>query len=113
MCELQQKQHYKSKGQPPYLSKTIRFALFALYFFSGVQNVVTIFSISFVIFLVKLKFGNVDAIEAAKLLREANSISNDVILISDEMYLQKKFNILVEGMLVQTQMATFKNELYL
>ena len=73
------------------MSKTIRFALFALYFFSGVQNVVTIFSISFVIFfLLKLKFGNVDAIEAAKLLKEANSISNDVILVSDEMYLQKK-----------------------
>ena len=27
ICELQQRQHYKSKGQPPYLSKILRFAL--------------------------------------------------------------------------------------
>ena len=53
ICELQQRQHYKLKGQPPYFSKIIRFALFALYFFLGVQNVVIIFSISFVIFFGK------------------------------------------------------------
>ena len=40
--------------------------------------------------MAKLKSGNLGAIEVAKLLREANSKSIDVILISDEMYLQKR-----------------------
>ena len=40
--------------------------------------------------LAKLKSGNVNATKAAELLRQKNAISDDVILITDEMYLQKK-----------------------
>ena len=40
--------------------------------------------------LAKLKSGNLNAIKAAKLLRHKKILSNNVILIADEMYLKKK-----------------------
>ena len=58
--------------------------------FQAFKLLLQYFPFPLLFFLVKPKFGNVDAIEVAKLLREAKSISNNVILISDEMYLQKK-----------------------
>ena len=39
--------------------------------------------------LSKLKSSNVDAIKAAQLLREKDAISEDIVLMADEMYLQK------------------------
>ena len=37
----------------------------------------------------KLQKGSVDALKAVKLLLETGQISNDIIMINDEMYLQK------------------------
>ena len=37
----------------------------------------------------RLKSGSIDAIKAAKVLKENNSISEDIILMADELYLQK------------------------
>ena len=37
----------------------------------------------------RLKSGSIDAIKAAKVLKENNSISEDIILVADDLYLQK------------------------
>ena len=37
----------------------------------------------------KIKEGNIDALKAAKLLLENSSISKDIVVLFDEMYLQK------------------------
>ena len=37
----------------------------------------------------KIKKGNIDALKAAKLLLENSSISEDIVVLFDEMYLQK------------------------
>ena len=40
--------------------------------------------------LAKLKSSSVDAIKAAQLIRKNGAISDDIILMADKMYLQKK-----------------------
>ena len=56
--------------------------------------------------LAKLKSGNLNPIKAAELLRHKKILPNNIVLITDEMYLKKKYNILLGSMLVQIPMAT-------
>ena len=47
------------------------------------------FPLSSISLLNKIKEGNIDALKAAKLLLENRSISKDIVVLFDEMYLQK------------------------
>ena len=107
LSELQKQKHYKTKGQPPYLSKIIHLALLLRYAsLQAYKLLLEEFWIPSISLLAKLKFGNLDAIKAAELLRQKKILSNNVVLITDEMYLKKKYNILLGSMLVQIPMAT-------
>ena len=91
IAELQKRQYHRSKGQPPYSSEMIRFALLLRYTsFQAYKILLQNFPLPSLSLLAKLKSGNVNATKDAELLRQKNAISDDVILIADEMYLQKK-----------------------
>ena len=107
LSELQKRKHYKPKGQPPYSSKIIRLALPLRYTSSQAYKLLLEeFCFSSLSLLAKLKSGNLDAITAVELMRQKKILSNNVVLITDEMYLKKKYNVLLESMLVQIPMAT-------
>ena len=57
-----------------------------------------------------IKEGNIDALKAARLLLENGSTSKDLVVLFDEMYLQKRvqyLNIVEESFLVQTLTMSF------
>ena len=57
-----------------------------------------------------IKEGNIDALKAARLLLENSSTSKDLVVLFDEMYLQKRvqyLNIVEESFLVQTLTVSF------
>ena len=60
----------------------------SLYISATTQVTVRRVSITFHIFI-KIKEGSTDALKAAKLLYENSSISKDMVLLFDEMYLLK------------------------
>ena len=89
--ELQSRQNYKPQSRLPYSSEMIRLALLLRY--TSLQSYKILlkhFPLPSVSLLAKLKSSSADAVTAAKLLRKKNAISEDVVLMADEMYLQKK-----------------------
>ena len=85
--EVKQLRYQKS---PVYSANMIRYALLLRY--SSLQTYKLLkeeFKLPSVSLLRRLTAGKIDALKAAKLLRENGSISDDVILILDEMFLQK------------------------
>ena len=89
--ELQSRQNYKPQGRLPYSSEMTRLALLLRY--TSLQSYKILlkhFPLPSVSLQAKLKSSSVDAVTAAKLLRKKNAISEDVVLMADEMYLQKK-----------------------
>ena len=85
--EVKQLRFQKS---PVYSANMIRYALLLRY--SSLQTYKLLkeeFKLPSVSLLRRLTAGKIDALKAAKLLRENGSISDDVILILDEMFLQK------------------------
>ena len=60
----------------------------------------------------KIKEGNIDALKVAKLSLENSSISKNIVVLFDEMYLQKLLNIVEESFLVQTLNMSFTRVLY-
>ena len=90
LSELQKRKHYKPKGQPPYSPKMIRLALLLRYTsLQGYKLLLEEFCFPSLSLLAKLKSGNLDTIKAAELLRQKKILSNNVVLITDEMYLKK------------------------
>ena len=85
-------QHYSAKGRPPYSSDVIRFAVMLCYTsgkaYKLMLETLPLPSISV---LRKLRKGNIDSMKAVKLLLETGQISKDVIMMVDEMHLQKCF----------------------
>ena len=90
LLELSNRQHYHPNGQPPYSCEMIRFALLLRYT-SGQAYKILLDKLPLpsMSILRRLKSGSIDAIKAAKVLKENNSISEDIILMADELYLQK------------------------
>ena len=90
MQELQKRQYYNPKGRPPYSSKMIRFLLLIRYTSTQAYKILLqkppFPSLSL---LAKLKSESMDVIKAAKMLKDKGTISEDIILMVDEMYLQK------------------------
>ena len=90
MDELRRKQNYSPKGRPPFSPELLRYSLLLRY--SSPQTYRRVLEqfpfLSFPL-LKKLHQGGVHSLKAAKILLNEGSISADVILMSDEMYLQK------------------------
>ena len=83
--------NYQAKGRPPYSSAMIRFALHLRY--TSLQSYKLLlekFSLPSISTLHRIQAGGVDSLKAAKKLREKGHISSDVILMVDEMFLQKE-----------------------
>ena len=83
--------NYQAKGRPPYSSAMIRFALHLRY--TSLQSYKLLFEkfpLPSVSTLHRIQAGGVDSLKAAKKLREKGHISSDVILMVDEMFLQKE-----------------------
>ena len=88
--ELENRRNYKPKGHPPLSSEMIRYALLLRY--TSLQSYKLLLEkcpLPSISLLNKLQQGGVDAFKAVKILREKQEISDDVILMADEMYLQK------------------------
>ena len=78
------------KKKPIYSSSLLRYALTLRY--TSMQSYKLLqeeFNMPSVSLLKKLTHGSLDTVKAAKLLQKSGSISQDVILMFDEMYLQK------------------------
>ena len=88
--ELQERQHYSPKGRPPYSSEMMRFALHLRYTSGQAYKLLLEkFPLPSLSLLKRLKSGSLDILKAAKILREKGSITDDIVLISDEMYIKK------------------------
>ena len=89
--KLQNRQNYKLQGRPPYSSELIRLSLLLRYTSLQSYNILLeYFPLPSLSLLAKLKSSSVDSIKAAQVLRENKAISEDIILMADEMYLRKK-----------------------
>ena len=88
--ELQKRQHYKPKECLSYSSKMIRFSLLIRYTSTQAYKIL-LQKLPFpsLPLLAKLKSGSMNVINAAKMLKYKGAISKDIILMVDEMYLQK------------------------
>ena len=85
--ELRKRQFKKSQI---YSSEIIQYALLLRYTsFQSYKLLLDEFSLPSISLLNKIKEGNIDALKAAKLLLENSSISKDILVLFDEMYLQK------------------------
>ena len=85
--ELRKRQFKKNQS---YSSEIIQYALPLPY--TSLQSyklLVDEFPLPSISLLNRIKKGNVDALKAAKLLLENSSISKDIVVLFDEMYLQK------------------------
>ena len=83
-------QHYSAKGRPLYSSDMIRFTVMICYTYGQAYKLMLeTLPIPSISTLRKLKKGNIDSMKAVKLLLETGQISKDVIMMVDEMYLQK------------------------
>ena len=88
--ELEQRKYYHRKGRPPYSAALIRYALLLRYTSAQAYRLLLKqFALPSFSLLNKIKQGGVDSIKALKLLKEKRKISEDVVLMADEMYLQK------------------------
>lgn len=88
--ELNQLRYKKPDDGPKFSPNLLRYALL-LYYTSpqGYRMLLEQFPLPSIIHLKKLSQGGVEPLKAIKLLREKGKIDKDVILMLDEMYLQK------------------------
>ena len=88
--EMQKCVYYKPKGRPPYSAEMIRFALLLRHTSSqAYQLLLEKFPMPSISLLQKIQQGGVDSLKALKRLHEIGEISSDILLMVDEMYLQK------------------------
>jgi hypothetical protein len=88
--ELNKRQFFKPKGRPPYSAAMIRYALHLRYTsFQAYKQLLEKLPLPSISLLNKIQQGGVNSIKALKILRENGKISNNCILMVDEMYLQK------------------------
>ena len=88
--ELNKKQLLKPKGRPPYSVETIWYVLHLRYAsFLAYKQLLEKFPLPSISLLNKIQQGGVNSIKAQKILQKTGKISNDCILMVDEMYLEK------------------------
>ena len=82
--------YYKPKGRPPFSAAMIRFALHLRHTSAQAYRLLLEkFPLPSFSLLNKIQKGGVDAVKGIKLLREKGKMSKDVVLMVDEMFLQK------------------------
>ena len=87
---LEELRGLKFKKKPVYSANLIRYALMLRYTsLAAYKLLLGEFNLPSISLLRKITSGKVDAIKSAKVLRDNGNISEDVILMFDEMYLQK------------------------
>ena len=87
---LEELSQLKLTKKPVYSANSTRYALMLWYSsLLAHKQLLTEFNLPSVSFLRKLTSGKIDALSSAKLLKSSGKISDDVILIFDEIYLQK------------------------
>ena len=87
--EIKNRKHYKAKGRLPYSAAMLRYALHLSYTSAQCYKLLLEkFPLPSISLLNKLQQGGVDSVKAIKMLREKREISDDIILMVDEMYLQ-------------------------
>ena len=87
---IEELQQAKFKKKPSYSTSLIRYALILRY--TSLQSYKILlkdFKLPSVSFLRKLKQGNIDSLRCVSMLHDNGCISDDVILIFDEMILQR------------------------
>ena len=88
--ELNDIQHYKPQGRPPYSSQLIRYAILLRYTsYQSYKILLEQFSLPSLSLIKKLQQGKVDALKSAEIPIKNGSISSECVLMVDEMYLKK------------------------
>ena len=88
--DLSKRQFLIPKGRPPYSIEIIRYGLHIRHTsFQAYKKLLVKFPLPSILLLNKIKQGGVNSIKALKILRENGKISNDCILVVDELYLEK------------------------
>ena len=88
--EMNAQKYYKPKGRPPFSAAMIRFALHLRHTSAQAYRLLLEkFPLPSFSLLNKIQKGGVDAVKGIKLLREKGKMSKDVVLMVDEMFLQK------------------------
>ena len=88
--ELNKRQFLKRKGRPPYSIEMIRYGLYLRHIsFQTYKQLLEKFPLPSVFLLNKKQQGGVNSKRALMILRENGKISNDCILMVDEMHLEK------------------------
>ena len=88
--ELEARRHYKPRGRPPYSGAVIRYALMLRHTSAQAYRLMLEkFPLPSFSLLARIQQGGIDSIKAIKLLLEKGKISKDVVLMADEMYLDK------------------------
>ena len=83
-------QHYKPQGRPNFSSSMIRYALLLRNTsWQSYKLLLQQFPLPSLSLFKKIASGFIDSVKAAKLLLENESMSEDCVLLVDEMYLQK------------------------
>ena len=94
MDDLLQGQYYKPKGRPPFLAELIRYALLLRYTSAQCYKyLLNHFPLPSFSTLNRLKQGGIDSQKALKVLQRASKISDSILVMADEMYLQKAKNM--------------------
>ena len=87
--ELLKLKYYNPKGRPPYSATVLRFALIMRYTSNSAYRYLEKFlPLQSFSLLYKLKSHHIDTFKALISLRENSLLSNDAVLLLDEMYLQ-------------------------
>ena len=88
--ELNKRQFLKTKGRPPYSVEMICYGLHLRHTtFQAYKQLLKKFPLPSISLLNKIQQEGVNPIKAIKILRENDKVSNDCILMVDEMYLKK------------------------
>ena len=88
--ELNDVQHYKPQGRPPFSSQLIRYAILLRYTsFQSYKLLLEKLPLPSLSLIKKLQQGHVDTLKSAEILMQNGSISSDCVLMVDEMYLKK------------------------
>jgi len=96
--ELNERRNKKPKGRGPYSAELIRYALLLRYTsLAAYKLLLEQFPLPSISLLNKIQAGGVSAIKGAKHLMSEGKISKDVVLIFDEMYLEKQDQYTSEG----------------
>ena len=101
--ELNKRQFLKLKGRPSYSVEMIRYGLHLRHAsFQTYKQLLEKFPLPSISLLNKIQQRGVNSIKVLKILQENCKISNDCILMVDEMYLEKLLSTIVVSMLQLT-----------